>query len=75
MEIEQNLCSAFCYSAQFCFSIYALIRLKIEFPGSFRMKSSCKILTNLSDLGVHTRSQAGMRSAYDFPCFLECRIT
>ena len=75
MEIEQNLYSAFCYSAQFCCSSYALIRPKIEFPGSFRRKSPYNILTNVNDFGVHNRSQAGMSSAYDFPCFLECHIT
>lgn len=55
--------------AQFYGSSYALIRLKNKFPGNFRRKSPYKILTNLNGFGVHTRSQMGMRSAYDFPFF------
>jgi hypothetical protein len=75
MEMNKICAVLFVIRAHFCGSSYALIRLKIEFPGSFRRKSPYKILTNLNDLRVHTRSQAGMRTAYDFPYFLECLIT
>jgi hypothetical protein len=69
MELNKTCTVLFVIRAQFGGSSYALIRLKIKFPGSFHRKSPFKILTNLNNLGVNTRSYAGMRLAYDFSYF------